>query len=199
MLPMPFPPSWCKAGNTQSKWCFNQDHHPNLTVGGKKHLNKGNTEVWKALGTGYKLILKSGEELNQKNPWPGWAGSEQRLWQSGKVTLFFRLPAISSLSNALLSLICTCLNTKVWYCPSAHLCSLITSLAWKVRGSRRRDWSHSRIAVQTLISSAHHCPSSHRDPWPRGRAAHPALKAPAALDVCRRSGKGEEHPRRVVG
>lgn len=136
MLPMPFPPSWCKAGNTQSKWCFNQDHHPNLTVGGKKHLNKGNTEVWKALGTGYKLILKSGEELNQKNPWPGWAGSEQRLWQSGKVTLFFCLPAISSLSNALLSLICTCLNTKVWSAPlliSAHSLPLLPE-RWEEAG-----------------------------------------------------------------
>lgn len=50
----------------KSKWYFNQDHHPNLTLGSKKHLNKGKTEVRKALGMHYKLISESGEELNQK-------------------------------------------------------------------------------------------------------------------------------------
>lgn len=34
-----------------------------MTVGSKKHLNKGKIE---ALGTGYKLISNSGEEMKQK-------------------------------------------------------------------------------------------------------------------------------------
>jgi len=37
-----------------------------VTAGSKKHLNKDKTEVWKALGMGYKLISDLGEEMKHK-------------------------------------------------------------------------------------------------------------------------------------
>lgn len=37
-----------------------------MTVGSKKHLNKGKIVVWKALGMVYKFILNLGKEMKHK-------------------------------------------------------------------------------------------------------------------------------------
>lgn len=146
----------------KSKWSFNQGHCPNVTADSKKHFNKGKTEVWKAVGIGYKLISNLGKEMKHKSM-NGGAGWEQGPQQPWKVKLFLCLSAISSVSNKLLSLICSCLSGEVQYNPFAHLCSLITS---RLKGERKQEAGSRSLrdcTTEYLISSAHRCPSSHME------------------------------------
>lgn len=146
----------------ESKWSFNQGHCPNVTADSKKHLNKGKTEVQKAVGVGYKFISNLGKEMKHKSM-NGGAGWEQDLQQSWKVKLFLRLLVIFSVSNKLLSSICSCLSREVQYDPFAHLCLLITS---RLKGERKQEAglrSLQDCTTEYLISSAHCCPSSHME------------------------------------